>query len=139
MLGKSLAVTQCDGAVWYFNGSAPMFTHGVDDYKSFRAYTSQLCEAGLCKQADVIRTFGVTKESVMRGVSLYRHGGFSAFFESRQPTRKPRIMTEEKIAEIQALLDEGLSPRLISVRLGVKADTIRDNIDRGRLHRKKKT
>ena len=139
MLGKWIGVTNREGAVWYFNGSAPMFTHGVEDRKSFRAYTSQLCETGLCKQADVVRAFGVTKESVMRGVALYRHGGMGAFFESRQPARKPRVMTPEKIAEAQALLDEGLSPRIISVRLGVKADTIRDNIDRGRLHRKKKT
>ncbi|MBF0245423.1 MAG: hypothetical protein HQL31_09160 [Planctomycetes bacterium] len=115
-----------------------MFTHPAEDRASFRAFTSQLCDMGLCKQADVVRTFKVPKKNVIRAVALYREKGFRGFFESQQPKRKPRVMTAERRTQVQALLNEGLSPRLIGIRLGIKADTIRDNIERGLLSRPQK-
>jgi len=139
MLGKRIAVVKRGGDVWYFHGSAPMFTHAEGDHASFKAYVSQLCEMELCRQADVVRTFKVEKKSVMRWVAKYREGGMGAFFVSRQPERKPRVMTPEMREKVQALLNEGLSPRLIGYQLGLKADTIRDNIERGLLSRQKKT
>jgi hypothetical protein len=39
---------------------------------------------------------------------------------------------------VQSLLDEGCSPGVIEDRLRVKADTIRNAIEDGRLHRPKK-
>ena len=55
--------------VWYFHGSAPMFTHPAEDRASIRAFTSHLCDMGLCKQADVVRTFKMPKKNVIRAVA----------------------------------------------------------------------
>lgn len=135
MLGDRIAVVKRVAEVWYFHGSAPMFTHPAEDRASFRAFTSQLCDMGLCKQADVVRTFKVPKKNVIRAVALYREKGFRGFFESQQPERKPRVMTEERRTRAQALLNAGLSPRQVGIQMGIKADTIRDNIERGILSR----
>lgn len=135
MLGGRIGVVKRGSEVWYFHGSAPMFTHPAEDRASFRAFTSHLCDMGLCKQADVVRTFNVPKKNVIRAVALYREKGFRGFFESQQPKRKPRVMTEERRGQVQALINEGLSPRQIGLHLGIKADTNRDNIERGLLSR----
>lgn len=72
----------CSEDRWvYFAGMMPVFTHAPDDLDSFRMYTSQLYCDGHCKQTDIIRVFGVSKNSVKRSVSLYREGGISAFFK----------------------------------------------------------
>ena len=53
----------------YFCGVQPVFHHPEDDRKSFRMFTAQLCVQGACTQAQIIRAFGVTKNSVLRTVS----------------------------------------------------------------------
>ena len=56
----------------YFCGVQPVFQHLEDDRKSFRMFTAQLCCQGACTQAQIIRTFGVSKNSVLRSVAKYR-------------------------------------------------------------------
>ena len=65
----------------YFCGINPIFSHATDDQNSFRMFTSQLVCEGNCKQADIIRVFGVSPNSVRRGVRKFRRGGVEAFYE----------------------------------------------------------
>jgi hypothetical protein len=88
--------------------------------------------------AEVERAFGVTAISVKRALKQYRNEGLSSFFVSQRPKVVPRVLTLEMRERVQALLDDGQTPRAIGIRLGLKADTIRNAIEDGRLHRPKK-
>ena len=61
----------------YFLGSYPVFFHKADDNRMFRVVTSQLIESGGCRQVEILRTFGVSKSSVIRSVKKLRQGGVS--------------------------------------------------------------
>jgi len=138
MLGERIGVVQRDGVVWYFHYDMPMFSHAVCDLASFRMFTSSLCDKGQCKLVEVERAFGVTAISVKRALKQYRQEGPQSFFVSKRPLVVPRVLKGEMLAQVQTLLDAGHPPRSIEDRLGVKADTIRNAIEDGRLHRPKK-
>lgn len=138
-LGEELSVLERDGVVWYFHYDKPMFSHASSDLKSFRMITSTFCDHGQCKLVDVERAFGVSSISVKRALKQYREQGVSSFFDKHPVIAvKPRVLTQERVQEVQSLLDEGLLPREIGERLGIKADTIRRAITSGRLHRPEK-
>jgi hypothetical protein len=42
-----------EGSVYYFHGCLPVFTHGVEDVRSFRMFTSQLVVNGNRTQAEM--------------------------------------------------------------------------------------
>ena len=98
----------------------------------FGMFTAQLICQGACRQADIVRAFGVSKSSVIRSVAKYRAGGVEAFFTPRA-TRSASVMTPEVIARAQQLLWAGRSRKEIAKELGVKLDTIRKAIQQGRL------
>lgn len=57
-----------DDESWtYFLSTHPIYSHRPDDHRMFRLVTSQLIESGGCRQVDIIRTFGISKSSVIRG------------------------------------------------------------------------
>jgi transposase len=115
----------------------PVFSHAIDDIRSFRMITSQFCALGNCKLVEISRAFGIPIITVKRGVKLYREKGAAGFFAPR-PTRGARVLTEEVVAKVQEKLDEGLHPSLVSDQLGLKRDTVRKAIAAGRLHRPSK-
>ena len=138
MLGERLAVVTRDGYVWYFHYNMPVFSHAVEDLASFRMFTSSLCDKAQCKLVDVERAFSVTAISVKRALKQYRDEGPKSFFISKRPAKTPRVLTGELAQQVQELLNAGHAPRDIEDRLGVKADTIRNAIEHGRLQRLKK-
>ncbi len=95
-------------------------------------FTAQLICQGVCRQAEVVRAFGVSKSSVIRSVNRYRAGGVNAFYTPRA-TRGASVMTPEVTAQAQQLLGAGSSPREVAKRLGIKFDTLRKAIQHGRL------
>jgi hypothetical protein len=97
--------------------------------------TSQLIDAGACRQVDVIRAFGVSKSSVARAIRRYRAEGTDAFLPQRRGRRKGTVLTAEKLAEAQLLLDDGLLCMDVAEEIGVKPDTVRKAIAAGRLHK----
>ena len=121
------------GRQWtYFCGIQPVFQHAVDDRRAFRMFTAQLCCQGACTQAEIIRAFGVSKNSVLRSVAKYRHEGIDGFF---RPRRSPHasVLTPAVAAEAQRLLDQGRGRRQVAETLGVRYDTLRKAIRQGRL------
>ena len=119
--------------VYYFHGCLPVFSHVEDDERSFQMFTSQLYVNGNCKQMEIVRAFGVTSISVKRAVKKYREGGPGAFFESRPPERKPRILTDEAIERAGEMLNKGMSRRDVAEALGIKPDTLYRAFRSGRL------
>jgi transposase len=129
-------VTQ-DGTVTYIYGSLPIFSHAVDDVKTFRMITSQLYVNGSAKQADICRAFGVSRISVKRSVKLYREKGMAGFFE--QPRRRgPAVLTPDVLQEVQSMLDNEQSIPEIAGEMDLKADTLRKAVLSGKLHKPEK-
>jgi len=136
-INNIVGVFRDDNTWTYFLGGYPIHSHKTDDRKMFRLVTSQLIESGGCRQVDVIKTFGVSKSSVIRYQNLLREGGSSAFFRPRAVRSGGRILTKEVLAEVQRLLDEHYTRSEISLKLQIKYDTIRKAINDGRLKESK--
>ena len=80
-----LGVEKIDGRWFYFCGLNPVFIHAEEDRRSFRMFTSQLVYQGQCRQVEIIRAFGISRNSVSRGVQKFKEGGADAFFVTVQP------------------------------------------------------
>ena len=138
-INPELAFERRDDQVVYFNGHLPVFTHATKDIGSFRFFTTQLIVNGTASQGEIVKAFGVPLTTVKRCCRLYRERGASAFFKPAA-RRQGHRLTAEKLAEAQALLDEGKSVPVISAQLGLLASTLHKAIDDGRLKQfKKKT
>ena len=94
--------------------------------------TAQLICVGACRQVDIVRAFGVSKNSVIRSVNKYRAGGVKAFYTPRA-TRGVTVMTPKVTAQAQQLLGVGWSRREVAEHLGLKLDTLRKALQQGRL------
>jgi len=92
-----------------------------------------LIESGGCRQVDIIRTFGVSKSSVIRSVNKLRQGGVEAFFKPRAVRYGGTVLTPQVLAQAQSLLAEEYSRAEIANTLDVKYDTLRKAINDGRL------
>jgi transposase len=111
---------------------SPLFQHPENERRSFRMFTAQLICQGACRQVDIVRVFGVSKNSVIRSVQTYRAGGVNAFYAPRA-TRGASVLTPGVTACAQQLLGTGWSPREVAEQLGLKLDTLRKAIQQGRL------
>jgi hypothetical protein len=109
-----------------------VFQHPENDRRSFRMFTAQLICQGVCRQVDIVRAFGVSKNSVIRSVDKYRAGGVEAFFAPRA-ARSASVLTPEVTAQAQQLLGAGESRTEVAERLGIKLDTLRKAIQHGRV------
>ena len=116
----------------YFYGLMPVFQHLENDRRSFRMFTAQLCCQGTCTQAQIVRVFGVSKNSVLRSVKKCREEGIDGFYRPRKGGG-PTVMTAEVTIRAQNLLDSGHSRMEVAEELGVKYDTLRKAINQGRL------
>jgi len=127
-----ISFSRRDGAVFYFHGCLPIFTHAEGDLKAFRMFTSQLVVNGNCTQAELVRAFGISPISMKRHVKRFRAGGAKAFFAPRRQ-RQPRVLTPEVVKRAQELLAEGQSRAAVAQALHMKPDTLRKAVQAGRL------
>ena len=111
-INELISFCKRDGAVYYFHGCMPIFTHAEGDLKSFRLFISQLVVNGSCKQAELVRAFGISCISMKRHVKKLRAGGSQAFFAARRK-RQPRSA--------------------VAKALGIKLDTLSKAVRAGRL------
>jgi len=132
-----ISVQHLNGRWIYIFGISPVFSHAADDLATFRMYTSQLYCEGHCKQADIIRVFGVCSNSVKRGAKLYREGGPSVFFEKKK-CRGAGVIKGKLKEDIQELLNHGMSTKEVSEKLDVNQSTIQKAISASRLHKPSK-
>ncbi len=127
-----ISVVHENGQWTYLCGAHPVFQHAENDRRAFRMFTAQLICQGVCRQVDIVRTFGVSKNSVIRSVNAYRTGGIGAFY-ARRAARGASVLTPEITAQAQQLLGMGWSPREVAEHLDLKLDTLRKAIQQGRL------
>lgn len=131
-LSDLISVFCQDGKWTYFCGVQPVFEHPEDDRQSFRMFTSLLCCQAACTQAQIIRAFGVSKNSVLRSVAKYREEGIGGFYGPRRG-RGPSVMTAEVIGQAEKLLAAGHSRKEVAKELNVQCDTLRKAIKQGRV------
>ena len=127
-----ISVVRQDDQWTYFCGVQPVFEHPENDRQSFRMFTSQLCCQGTCIQAQIIRTFGVSKNSVLRSIAKYRQEGIDGFYRARRG-RGASVITDEVTVQAEKLLALGHSRNEVAEELGVKRDTLRKAINQGRV------
>ena len=125
-------VAKENGKWTYFLGINPVFFHRDDDLCSFRMFTAQLVSQGGCKQSEIIRAFGVSKNSVSRSVKKHERGGPHIFFVPRQG-RGATVLVDDVKARAQQMLNLGESRQEVAQQLGIKYDTLRKAIVDGRL------
>jgi len=127
-----ISVVQQDGQWFYFCGTQPVFQHAEGDLRTFRMFTAQLCVQSACKQAEIIKAFGVSKSSVIRSVNKYRQEGIDGFYKPRRARSAP-VMTPEVIQQAQQMFAEGHSKSEVAGQLDIPYDTLRKAIDQGRV------
>ena len=123
-INNVLSVAKENGRCFYFCGIHPVFFHDEDDRRSFRMYTAQAVCQGMCRQVEIVRAFGVSKNSVNRCVKKYREEGAGAFFAPRKG-HKGSVLTDEVKARAQELFNLGKSKGEVAGELGVKYDPLR--------------
>ena len=114
-----ISVVREQGQWTYFCGAQPVFQHAENDRPSFQMFTAQLIGQGGCRQVDIVRAFGVSKNSVIRSVNKYRAGGVKAFYTPRA-TRGASVMTPEVTAQAQQFLGMGWSRGEVAERLNLR-------------------
>ncbi len=133
-ISDSISVVRQNGQWIYLCGVQPVFQHPEGDRCAFQMFTAQLICQGACRHTDIVRAFGVPKSSVIRSVNKYRAGGVRAFYAPRAK-RGASVITPEVAAQAQQLLGVDWSPREVADELGLKVDTLRKAIQKGRLIR----
>ncbi len=106
LINQNIGFMRKDSPLTSLYGSLPVFTHDIDDMPSFRMFTSQLYINGSVSQAEICRAFGVSKNSVLRSVKLYRSKGMAGFFAPRN-CRGPAVLTPPVLEQVQERLDNG--------------------------------
>jgi len=127
-----LSIIKEDSKWIYFHGWDPIFSHGEDEIDTFRMFTSQLICHGVCRNKDIVRTFGVSPRSVIRSVKKYREGGHHAFYAQRKQ-RGGTVITEEVKEKAHALFLQGLTRQEVANELDIPKDTLRKAINDGRV------
>jgi transposase len=133
-LNDLISVVREDQQWTYFCGVQPVFRHPDADRQSFRMFTAQLCCQGACTQAQIIRTFGVSKNSVLRSIAKYRQEGIDGFYRPRRG-RGASVMTAAVTTEAEKLLGQGHACGEVAQRLGIQRDTLRKAITQGRVRK----
>ena len=132
-----LAFQRRQDHVTYFNGHLPVFTHEMEDLASFRLFTTQLIVNGTASQSEIVQAFGVPMTTVKRCCRRYRERGAAAFFQAPERQEGSRL-NALRLAQAQALLDEGQGVPQISRQMDVLPTTLHKALDDGRLKQVKK-
>ena len=127
-----LNVVRRDSQWTYFLGVRPVFEHAEKDQRSFRMFTAQLICQGTCQPSEIVRTFGVSANSVKRSVKKFREQGIESFYQPRRG-RGATVVTPEIASEAQTRLYRGESRQQVADQLGLKPDTLRKAILQGRV------
>lgn len=137
LITANLGFERREDTITYIYGNLPIFSHDIDDLRTFKMFTSQLYINGIASQAEISRAFGVSKISLKRSVKLYREKGSAGFFE--QPKRRgAAVLTPTVVKKVQELLDQGQAIPEVAKTLSLKADTLRKAVKAGKLHKPEK-
>ena len=120
MINDIVCVENINGTWTYSVYLWPIYTHEHSNRAQFRYAASSLINAGLCKQVQIARTFGVDRKMLGRAQKQFRERGAESFFQKRTGRVGATVLTAERLAQAQQLLNEGLSCAEVSAELEIK-------------------
>ena len=125
---------QREGLQWtYFCGLCPIATHDGADRQMFLLTVSQMIRVGACRQSEVMATFGVSKQTLIRSGKRLRAGGIKATVRRGNARRKGARLTPVVLEITQQMLNEGVAPHEVARHVSVPYDTFRKALRDGRL------
>lgn len=133
MINDIVCVENINGTWTYSVYLWPIYSHEQSQRAQFRYAASSLINAGLCQQVQIARAFGVDRKMLGRAQKQLRERGAESFFQRRSGRRAGTVLSDERLAHAQQLLNEGLSRAEVSAELQIKADTLRKALNDGRL------
>ena len=133
MISDVVCVENLNGTWTYSVYLWPIYTHEQSQRAQFRYIAATLINAGLCKQVEIVRVFGVDRKMLGRAQQQLRERGTESFFQKRLGRKGGTVLNEERLTQAQQLLNEGLSRAQVCAELEIKADTLRKALKDGRL------
>lgn len=127
-----------DGIVQYIVNGLPVFAHDEGDLNGFRYIISNIIDQGLCSKAEAQRAFHVSDDSIYRYCKLFKDKGADGFFGERpRSKRRCHKVVGDVSKKIQNQINEGKSINSIAKAIGISEGTIRYQIQKGYLTKKK--
>ena len=133
MISDVVCVENLNGAWTYSVYLWPIYTHEQSHRAQLRYIAATLINAGLCKQVEIVRAFGVDRKMLGRAQQQLRQRGSESFFQKRSGRKAGTVLTQERLTQAEQLLNEGLSRAEVCAELQIKADTLRKALKDGRL------
>lgn len=135
---STLGFQERDGLVYYFLSNLPIYTHEVEDRRSFRYITSNFVLQGLCTRKDISIACNVTYDSVKKNVQKLKKEGVEGFFQQTPRTGGGNIKIIGNVQKsIQEKLNNHQSVLSIAKEESLSEGAIRAAIKRGTLKKKK--
>ena len=133
LISSCVGVSKQDDIVQYIANGLPIYSHDVDDHRSFRFITSSLIHQGLCRKVDVERCFHVSSDSVARWYNKFEKKGTEAFYGEDARKGTPYKIIGKKRDRIQSKLNKGQSVNSVAKEESVRESAIRYQIKQGYL------
>ncbi len=130
-INASLRILRKNDRVTYFLDGDSYFDHAKGDKSSERFALTNLMVNGHVRPSELERApLCLAHRTLMNWTKQYREKGPGSFFKAKPDQRKPRVMTEDKVAECVALLAAGHCPAEVARLAGVGESTLRKAIAR---------
>lgn len=121
-----------DGQVTWFVGSDNYYSHRAGDAAGHRFALATLMANGHARPCEIQKALGTARRSLMRWRSQLEERGPGSFYQL-QAVRGATVLTAEKSAECQRLLDERHGIAATARLAGIGESTLRKAIAAGRL------
>jgi len=130
-VGQSVSILKKDGSVTYFICGDNYFAHAEGDRVCERfVLTSLMINRHVRASELVCPPLCLAHRTLMNWVKQYREEGPGSFFVTAPPQHKPRVMTQDKVAECSRLLAEGYCPAEVARHVDVGESTLRKAMSR---------
>lgn len=134
-IGPILSILQKDGRVTYFVGEDNYFSHRVRDQAGQRFAIATLIDNGHVRACDVERSeLGIPYRTLMNWSRQLSVHGADSFFKPRT-ARGDTVMTDEKVAACERLLNDGATLAAAARSAKVADSTLRKAVASGRVVR----
>lgn len=129
-ISSSLSILIKEGKVIYMVGSDNYFSHDQGELAGQQFALTSLISNRYVRATDIERSFlKIPHRTIMRWLAQCRNLGPGSFY-NKHARPKPRVMTEEMVAECTSLLAVGLNAGAVAKRVGIGESTLRKAIAR---------
>jgi hypothetical protein len=136
MITPTLGVIKKDETITYFLSGMPIYSHQENELNKFRYTTSNFIVRGLCRAADIQRTFHVSIDSIRRWKKKFEEQGDEVFFNEDKRHGNSHKLLPDILNRIQIELDKGRSVNSIAKDENISEGSIRYALNLGRLKKK---